>query len=144
MRILSRRFGLFFRPLAPKETDFELLFLVVSSGLASNCYLWLSLGLPWPGCWVRRLTGLPCPACGATRCALSLVHGDLIRAWRDNPLVFVCYGGTLLVNLYAAAVLFFRLPRLRLASLPSKIKRAAGALVVIALTANWIYLLAHR
>ena len=49
-----------------------------------------------------------------------------------------------LVNLYAAAVLLFRFPRLRLANLPSKVKRALGALVIIALTANWAYPLTHR
>jgi hypothetical protein len=144
MQILSRKFGLFFRPLAPKETDFEFLFLVVSSGLAASCFLWLNLGMPWPGCWVRRLTGLPCPTCGATRCAMSLVHGDLAAAWGHNPLIFVCYGGTLLVNLYALAVLLFRLPRLRLANFPPGVKRALGALFIVALTANWIYLLSHR
>jgi hypothetical protein len=48
------------------------------------------------------------------------------------------------VDLYAAAVLLFGLPRLRLAKLPSKIKSAVGALLIIALTANWIYLLANR
>jgi hypothetical protein len=75
---------------------------------------------------------------------MSLAHGDLIAAWRHNPLIFLCYGGTLLVNLYAAAVLLFRLPRVRLANLPAKVKRVLGALFVFALTANWIYLLANR
>jgi hypothetical protein len=144
MRTLSRKFGFCFRPLAPKETDFEFLFLVVSCGLAASCFLWLDLGMPWPGCWVRRLTGLPCPTCGATRCAISLAHGDLIGACRHNPLLFLCYVGTVLVNLYAVAVLLFRLPRLRLAYLPSTVKRALRASLVLALAANWIYLLGHR
>ena len=144
MRILSRKFGLFCRPLAPRETDFEFLFLVVSTGLALSCYLWLTLGMPWPGCWVRRLTGLPCPTCGAARCAMPLAHLDLDGAWRHNPLIFIFFGGSLLVDLYAAAVLLFGLPRLRLAKLPSKIKSAMGAWLIIALTANWIYLLANR
>jgi hypothetical protein len=100
--------------------------------------------MPWPRCWVRQLTGLPCPTCGATRCALSLAHGDWIGACRHNPLIFVCYGITLLVDLYAAAVLLFRLPRLRLAKLPLAVKRTLSTMIIIALTANWIYLLAHR
>jgi hypothetical protein len=144
MRILSDRFGLFFRPLAPKETDFELLFLLVSCGLAASCYFYLKLGMPWPGCWLRKLTGIPCPTCGATRCAMSLMHGDMVGAWLRNPLVFTCYSGTILVNLYAASVLFFRLPRLRLASLPSQVKRALRIVTIFALAANWIYLLANR
>jgi hypothetical protein len=144
MRTLSRRFGLFFRPLAPRETDFEFLFLTVSTGIAASCYLYLQMGMPWTGCWLRRLTGIPCPTCGATRCAMSLAHGDLAGAWRHNPLIFVCYGGTVLVNLYAAVVLLFGFPRLRLAHLPSKVKRALCALAMIALAANWIYLLANH
>lgn len=144
MRTLTRKLGLFFRPLAPKETDFEFLFFAVSSGVAASCYLWLSFGLPWPGCWFRRLTGLPCPTCGATRCAMSLLHGDIAGAWRHNPLIFVCYAGTLILNLYAACVLLFHFPRVRLAHLPSWIKRCLCVLVVFALATNWIYLLANR
>ena len=144
MQTLSNKFGLCFRPLAPKETDFEFLFLTVSAGLAASCYLYLQFGMPWPGCWLRRLTGIPCPTCGATRCAMSLAHGDLVAAWRQNPLIFICYGGTLLMNSYAAVVLLFGSPRLRLAKLPSQIKRSLVALAVIALAANWVYLLAHR
>jgi hypothetical protein len=144
MRMLRRKSGLYLRPLAPKEADFELLFLLISSGIAATCYLWLSFGMPWPGCWFRRLTGLPCPTCGATRCAMSLEHGDLIGAWRHNPLIFVCYAGTFVLDLYAAFVLFFEFPRLRLAHLPSRVKRGLRALVVLALATNWIYLLANR
>ena len=141
---VSRRIGLTFRPLAPKETDFEFLFLTVSSGFVASCFAWLSLGLPWPGCLFRRLTGMPCPTCGATRCAMALAHGDLLGAMRHNPLMFVCYGLTVVVNVYAAVVLLFRLPRLRLPSLPAKVKRALSVLVVLGLGANWIYLIAHR
>jgi hypothetical protein len=75
---------------------------------------------------------------------MSLAYGDLAGAWGHNPLVFICYGATLLINLYAAAVLLFRLPRLRLANLPSQIKRTLGALMIVALTADWFYLLANR
>ena len=37
-----------------------------------------------------------------------------------------------------------RLRRLRLANVPAKVKRALSVVVIIALTANWIYLLANR
>ena len=144
MHRFNRRIGLYFRPLAPLETDFEFLFLGVSSGFASSCYLWLTFGLPWPRCWFRCLTGLPCPTCGATRCALALTHGDLLSALRQNPLMFVCYGSTILVNIYAAVVLLFRLPRPRLARVPTEVKRVLAVLVLIGLGANWIYLLAYR
>lgn len=75
---------------------------------------------------------------------MSLLHGDLIGAWRHNPIILVCYVGTLILNLYAACVLLFHFPRLRLAHLPSRIKRGLCALVVLALATNWIYLLANH
>jgi hypothetical protein len=75
---------------------------------------------------------------------MELARGDLFGALQQNPLMFLCYGLTFAVNLYAAAVLLFRLPRPRLASMPPKLKRALSLLVVVALGANWVYLLAHR
>ena len=132
------------RPLAPKETDFEFLFLVVSSVAAVSCFGWLASGLSWPGCWFRRLTGLPCPTCGATRSALSLAHGDLAAALRYNPLIFVCYVGTIILNVYCAGVLLFQFPRLRLAGLPANVKRCLCVLVLAAVALNWVYLVANR
>ena len=132
------------RPLAPKETDFEFLFLIVSSVAAASSFVWLASGLPWPGCWFRRLTGTPCPTCGATRTALSLVHGDLATAWRHNPLIFSCYIGTIILNLYCAGVLLFRFPRVRLTGLPPDVKRSLYVLALTAVTLNWFYLLANR
>jgi hypothetical protein len=131
------------RPLAPKETDFEFLFLAVSSVAAASCFAWLALGLPWPGCWFRRLTGLPCPTCGATRSALSLAHGNLAAALRYNPLIFVCYVGTIILNVYCTGVLLFQFPRPRLAGLPANIKRCLCVLVLAAVALNWVYLVAN-
>lgn len=39
-----------------------------------------------PGvCLFRHLTGIPCPSCGSTRAALSLLHGDLLNSIMWNP-----------------------------------------------------------
>jgi hypothetical protein len=137
----TKRWGVHLRPLAPKETDFEFLFLVVSSVAAASCFVWLASGLPWPGCWFRRLTGLPCPTCGATRTALALAHGNFMAAWRHNPLIFVCYTGIIILNLYCLGVLLFQFPRVRLSGLPLYFKRCLSVLVVGALVVNWVYLL---
>ncbi len=40
-------------------------------------------------CWFNLLTGLHCPACGATRCVHSLLHGDWAQALAWNPLFVV-------------------------------------------------------
>ncbi|PWI43460.1 hypothetical protein CK485_15095 [Streptomyces sp. ICBB 8177] len=46
----------------------------------------------YPGCPFLAVTGLYCPACGGTRCAWALVHGDLGTALRDNALAVVGFG----------------------------------------------------
>ncbi|WP_405017639.1 DUF2752 domain-containing protein [Kitasatospora sp. NBC_00070] len=55
-----------------------------------------------PFCPWRRLTGLSCPGCGATRMTYDLLHGDLAAAWADNaallltlPLLAVLYANWL-------------------------------------------------
>ena len=144
MRTIKPRLDICFRPLAPREIDVEFLFLSVSATAAASCFAWLAFGLPWPECWFRQLTGLPCPTCGATRSVLSLVHGNVAEAIGHNPLLFFCYIGTLLLDLYCALVLFFRLPRLRLAGLPPEVKHRLCVLAFIAAGINWIYLVANR
>jgi hypothetical protein len=139
-----QRPGICVRPLAPGETDFECLFLGISLVVAGSCFAWLAFGLPWPKCWFRHLTGLPCPACGATRCVLSLVHWNLGDAIRYNPLLFLCYIGTLVLDLYCTFILLLRLPRLRLPPQPARIKHRLTVLVFAAVAMNWIYLIANH
>lgn len=55
-------------------------------------FLFLRFGWPsWPsllpGCTIRRFTGLHCPGCGGTRCALELMEGDLAGAVAMNPAI---------------------------------------------------------
>jgi len=37
-------------------------------------------------CLFRRVTGRPCPACGATRATVALLQGDVVEAWRYNAI----------------------------------------------------------
>jgi len=37
-------------------------------------------------CFLRRVTGLPCPGCGLTRGFTALARGDLARALKEHPL----------------------------------------------------------
>ncbi|MFH0910079.1 MAG: DUF2752 domain-containing protein [Planctomycetota bacterium] len=59
-------------------------------------------------CWFKRLSGLPCPACGLTRSCTAIAHGRLSEAWAFHPFgyVFFALGAALL----AAPVLTRRLP----------------------------------
>ncbi len=53
-----------------------------------------------PLCPLRRLTGIPCPACGASACAVALSRADVGAALTANPVVL----GVFLVLLAAAVV----------------------------------------
>ena len=93
------------RPLAPGETNHELLWLSVSSGGLALAATWLALKLPWPICLFHALTGHPCLTCGATRsadgifsCALS--RGVAMEPARIPLLLRACRSST-----------FMRLPR---------------------------------
>jgi hypothetical protein len=40
-------------------------------------------------CLFKRMTGVACPSCGATRALLALLHGEIGNALYINPLGFV-------------------------------------------------------
>jgi hypothetical protein len=129
--------------LAPAETDHELLWLSVSAaGLAASA-LWFGLRLPWPGCAFHDLTGLPCVTCGATRSTVQFLHGHFHAALLFNPLVFASLCAIALFDVYAFAVLVVRAPRLRLADWKQTETKAVRLLVIVLLSLNWAYLLAH-
>ena len=50
-------------------------------------------------CLSRIMAGVSCPGCGLTRCFISVMHGDLVSAWKFNP-----------AGLLALAVVVFQVP----------------------------------
>ncbi len=98
------------------------------------------LALPYT-CPSKGLLGLPCATCGMTHAFVALAHGDVLAALQANPLGAALAGG---------AWLYVLLDLLRLAlgrpfpPLPAGRLRAATALGVVALLANWAWLLAHQ
>src|SRR3954464_13684961 len=101
------------RPLAPGETDYELLWLCVSLGGLALAAGWLALRLPWPICLFHTLTGHPCATCGATRSAIAFFHGNFLAALKWNPLAFAGYSALSLFDVYAFSVFMMRAPRVR-------------------------------
>ncbi|MEU7149937.1 DUF2752 domain-containing protein [Streptomyces sp. NPDC045456] len=70
--------------------------VAVGVGALGAVYLWHTnphepgqVLLPCPFRWA---TGLLCPACGGTRMAYDLMHGDLVTAFHDNA-VLLTLGG---------------------------------------------------
>lgn len=58
-----------------------------------------------PCAWA--IVGLECGTCGGTHCVQSFVFGDILAAFRHNPLVFawICFGilNVVLVDLWLLA-----------------------------------------
>src|SRR5205809_4106754 len=129
------------RPLAPGETNHELLWLSVSSGGLALAATWLALKLPWPICLFHALTGHPCLACGATRSAVAFFHAQFFAALQWNPLVFLFYCALSIFNVYALAVIIMRAPRLRIVRLTPGERKFVRCSAVALLALNWAYLL---
>jgi Protein of unknown function (DUF2752) len=129
------------RPLATHETDYELIWLLVSTGTLGFAATWLALNLPWPVCLFHEMTGHPCATCGATRSAIAFFHGQFLQAWKWNPLAFVTYCAMAVFNLYALAVVTARGPRFRIVQLSSGEKKFLRLTAIVLLLANWVYLL---
>lgn len=70
--------------------------------ISGYTWLYLHIDKSWSThvgsvCVLKRTTGIPCPSCGSTRSMLSLLHGDIVRAWLWNPFGFFILGGLLVV-----------------------------------------------
>lgn len=96
--------------------------------------------LPLSICFLKALTGIPCPTCGATRALAHLIRLDPAGAFAMNPLAA---SAALVIAAWALADLAL-LPSRRafffeLAPGPARLVRAVA---VAALAANWLYLVA--
>jgi hypothetical protein len=131
------------RRLRPNEIDHELIWLTISLGSLAGAATWRWFGLPWPECAFHTLTGFPCLACGATRCAIEFFHGHFLSAMRWNPLVFIALYSLSIFDAYAFAVLIFHIPRIRIAQLTAADKNFTRAATIGLFAINWIYLLAN-
>lgn len=52
-------------------------------------FAWPAWYSTFPACTIHQFTGLHCPGCGGTRCAIRLMQGDVGGALAMNPLVVV-------------------------------------------------------
>jgi hypothetical protein len=96
--------------------------------------------LPFAMCYLKLTTGLPCPTCGSTRALGRLFALDFAGALRMNPATTL---GVFGLVLWAAADLAL-LPQRRAlgVELSPRLSRALRAGAVIAVVANWVYLVA--
>ena len=57
--------------------------------LLAGARVTLAWPLPLPFCLLKRLTGIPCPFCGTTRCLQACSRLDFAAALHWNPLALV-------------------------------------------------------
>jgi hypothetical protein len=74
--------------LTKAPSKYFLLLALGAMGLIVILILWkfdpVKYGMFFPQCSFKKMTGLYCPGCGATRALYALVHGDLLRAISMN------------------------------------------------------------
>jgi len=65
----------------------------LAAAVAASAYLYNTdphqSGHWLPRCPFNWVTGLLCPACGGTRLAYDLLHGDPVRAFHENALLLI-------------------------------------------------------
>lgn len=106
--------------------------------IAASVWLTRHLGRSMTICPLRRLTGVPCAACGTTRGCLALLRGDLWGGFLHNPL-FLLVLCLLFIGL-AFRIATGRTVRIRLTRTETVIACCAGAVL---LAANWAYVILH-
>src|SRR5688572_15343005 len=104
LRELDANVAMQWRHLRSGELDHERIWLAVTVSVFFIGWVLIHSGIPLPKCIWREMTGVPCPSCGATRCARAIVSGSLGTAFVMNPLIFTALLGTLLYNAYASIV----------------------------------------
>ncbi len=91
-------------------------------------------------CPLKGLAGIPCATCGMTHAFVHLAHGEIARAFAASPLGALLAGGAWLYGaadaLRAALGAPFPVPGARAV-------RGATAFGVVALLANWAWLVAR-
>lgn len=98
--------------------------------------------LPFYVCYFRGFTGWPCMTCGSTRALAALARLDLPSAVAANPLAV---GAGLAVGLWGLADLTLAARGRGLSvEVSAVVARALRIGLVLAVTANWLYLLTFR
>lgn len=124
-------------PRLPRAPAWAWLTVLAWAGLvAVAALLERLLGLSLATCMFKRVTGLPCPSCGATRAGLALLGGHPLRALAWNPLLVGL--GFLGLGYLAFRAATGLTPRLDLGPAARRWLWGLGAL---ALAANWAYLI---
>ncbi|HPR64683.1 MAG TPA: DUF2752 domain-containing protein [Thermoanaerobaculia bacterium] len=91
-------------------------------------------------CVFHQMTGYPCPTCGSTRAALTLLHGHPIQALAYNPLAIL---SGMALGVWGMASFFFEILGKRRFKL--EMSKKEGNLLrvsaILAILLNWAWLI---
>jgi hypothetical protein len=133
---------------APRDAGripYPVVFGAITLLAAAAAWLRISFTTDWiPSlCLFRRWTGIPCPACHATRALAALLSGRPGAALAWNPLVALLAAGSVVAALASAARRLSGRESLSMQFRPRE-ERALRVAAVSLVAANWIYLVASR
>jgi hypothetical protein len=120
----------------PRRSTEPVIFFACVAGAIVLAFVSGYLGIGFPQCSFKKLTGLPCAFCGGTRSLRAIAHFHFFEAFWLNPLVtisaFVSVAGAIFWSLaprtYDCAILKLK-----------KLPLVAIGLALVAL--NWIFVL---
>lgn len=121
-------------PSLPRDRESIETPLLVSAGVALGIFVATRMSsgaLPAFTCALKKFTGIPCPACGGTRCLAACGRLDLASAFSWNPLVAI---GAITLLSWSALALATPAAASRMTAFFTARKVAALA------GANWLYL----
>ena len=87
-----------------KSTFYKFSLILVTTGYA---WIFYSKKISFTGlpsvCIFKKVTGIPCPACGSTRSLLNIMAGEPMAALKLNPLGFLFF----IVLIFIPIILFY-------------------------------------
>jgi len=97
-------------------------------------------------CGFRRVTGYPCPTCGATRAWVLTAHGSVKDAFRISPVATAAFLCILVYVPYALGTVLLRTRRVRITGVNRRGWRKVLVLLTGLLVINWAYMIVqtHR
>lgn len=110
-------------------------------------FIWLfihRINLTWipAGCLFHTITGVPCPACGSTRAALTFLQGNYVEAFLINPLGLFTTLLAVCLPLWISIDLIFKKDSFYLFFQKAECficKKGIASILILLVIANWLW-----